>query len=188
MPGAYSTDIRADDSTPSPRRWKKVFGACAARDKKLLEPRGGKPVRARQVADTLTVGREIRVNPPLAHTVLKQYNAPTQKRASGESVAGMAGSCREEQRTEGTLQGRSTTSALDFSENIRSGGLAEWMTDVETSGRSQTIQTQSRPLTALGRFERLGALAERLSILERIKRSIVKLIGGSRYLASGGLS
>ena len=44
------------------------------------------------------------------------------------------------------------------------------------------------PLTALGRFGRLGALAERLSSLERKKRSIIKYIGHSRYLACGGLS
>ena len=106
-------------------------------------------MRARQVADTLTVGREIRVNPPLAHTVLKQYNALRLKRASGEAVAGVAGSCREERRTEGTLQGRSTISALDFIDTIRSGGLAEWMTAVATTGRSQTLQTQSRPLDAI---------------------------------------
>ena len=48
-------------------------------------------------------------------------------------------------------------------------------------------KTKIRPLTALGRFGRLGAAAERLSILERIKRSIIKHIGSSRYLAYGRL-
>ena len=51
----------------------------------------------------------------------------------------------------------------------------------------QPRKTQIRPLTALGRFGRLGASAERLSSLERKKRSIIKDIGHSRYLACGGL-
>ena len=52
--------------------------------------------------------------------------------------------------------------------------------------KADTEDTVS-PLTALGRFGRLGASAERLSSLERKKRSIIKLIGFSRYLAYGGL-
>jgi len=58
------------------------------------------------------------------------------------------------------------------------------------------VEDTVSPLTALGRVERLGAesefrrnidAAERVSILERRKRSIIKLIGFSRYLAVGRL-
>ena len=42
-----------------PRRWMTVFGKVADLSEKGLEPRGGKPVRARQEPDALRVKREI---------------------------------------------------------------------------------------------------------------------------------
>ena len=73
--------------------------------------------------------------------------------------------------------------------------LGESVEFMERSDSGTEEITQSRPLGAIAanldrprKIWKTWSKAERLSSLERIKRSIIKHIGHSRYLAYGGLS